>query len=312
MCTIFEEVRQTCAAAVHRNRGAGVLFSGGLDSAIVAAFAADARTVSVSLEHGGDDIYYAQRVADYLKLDHRHRVVTVDEAIEAIPDVIRITESFDPVVPNNLTVYFGLQCAVEMGLPNILTGDGSDELFAGYDFMLEMENLGAYLARMRSTMGFSSNVIGRELGIDIRQPFLDESIVAIAKAVDLDLKVKYENGRLWGKWILRKAFEGILPHDVLWQGKRPLESGSGMTELRRILEHRVSNEEFNSAKRHFPVKFWNREHYYYYRIYREVVGDVPAPAEGQKICHCCGTGMNHDTFHCEVCGDVVPWNNNAG
>ncbi len=99
----------------------------------------------------------------------------------------------------------------------------------------------------------------------------------------------------------------MLPQEILWQSKRPLEYGSGMTELRKVIESRVLDEEFEEGKKKYPVRFWNKEHFYYYRIYRDVVGEIPAPEKGQKTCECCGAGMDQSAFHCKVCGGVTEW-----
>ncbi|MBU2494925.1 MAG: asparagine synthase, partial [Candidatus Omnitrophica bacterium] len=107
-----------------------------------------------------------------------------------------------------------------------------------------------------------------------------------------------------GKWILRKAFEGFLPGEVIWQDKRPLEYGSGMTGLRAIIESMISDKEFEEKKRRYPVKFITKDHLYYYEIYLKEVGDIPKPGEGQKSCTGCGAGIGVSSFHCKVCGNL--------
>jgi asparagine synthase (glutamine-hydrolysing) len=304
---LFSELKRRFAEAVSRNRAEGILFSGGLDSALAAAYSKNSTAISIGLESYGEDRYYAAEVAKALKLDHHHKTVKIEEAISVIPEVIAILKSFDPAVPNDITAYLGLKCAKDMGIGSMMTGDGSDEIFAGYDFLLEKDDLQGYLDRMHSEMRFSSNKIGETLKISIKQPFLDKEFMDFSLGIDLGLKIKKENGKTWGKWILRKAFEGELPQEILWQKKRPLEYGSGMTELRKVIESRVTDEEFEEGGKMFPVKFWNREHFYYYRIYREVVGEIPAPEGEEKTCECCGAGMNQDALHCRVCGDVHKW-----
>ncbi|MDP2862471.1 MAG: asparagine synthase C-terminal domain-containing protein [Desulfobacterales bacterium] len=290
-----------------RNQAEGLLFSGGLDSALVAAQAKDCRAISVGLESYGEDGYYADTVAKLLKLEYYHKTVKIEEAIATIPEVIRILRSFDPAIPNDVTVYLGLRYAKGLGIGSMMTGDGGDELFAGYDFMLKMKDLEQYMSRMHSTMQFSSNKIGEALGIHIKQPFLDKDFVEFSQGINLDLKIRREDEKTWGKWMLRKAFEGVLPEEILWQSKRPLEYGSGMTEMRKIVAAKVSDEEFEEERRKSPIKFWNKEHFYYYRIYSQVVGEIPAPERGQKTCECCGAGMDQRAFHCRVCGGVTEW-----
>ena len=304
---VFDELRKKFADAMKRNCADGILFSGGLDSALVAAFSRDSKAVSVGLDSYSEDQFYAKAVAKFLNLDHHYITVSIEEALAVIPDVIRILKSFDPVVPNDVAVYIGLKYAKDMHVQSMMTGDGSDEIFAGYSFMQEIENLDQYLTRMYSSMRFSSNQIGQYFGLRIRQPFLDDEIVAFGRDLDVGCKIRHENGIVWGKWILRKAFEGVLPKDILWQSKRALEYGSGMTHLRKVITDMVSDEEFDCAREEYPVKFWNKEHFYYYRIYREVVGAVPTPGKGQVSCRCCGAGVDENALHCKVCGDVSEW-----
>ena len=304
---LFSELKSKFAEAVGRNQAEGILFSGGLDSALVAAYSGKSTAISIGLEEYGEDRQYAERVANFLGMDLCHRIVTIEEAISVIPAVIKTLRSFDPAIPNDVTVYLGLQRAKESGIKSMMTGDGSDEIFGGYDFMFEMEDVEAYMARMHASMQFSSNKIGESMGIEIRQPFLDKSFWAFSRNIDLDWKIRKDGGRIWGKWILRKAFEGVFPQEILWQNKRPLEYGSGMTKLRGVIESQISDEEFEEGLKTCPVKFWNKEHFYYYRVYRDVVGEIPTPEEGQKTCQCCGAVMNDGAFHCKICGGVIPW-----
>jgi asparagine synthase (glutamine-hydrolysing) len=304
---VFRELKRRFTEAVNRNQAEGILFSGGLDSALVAAYSTNCMAISIGLESYGEDRYFADEVAKFLKLDHYHKTVKIDEAIAAIPEVIKILKSFDPAIPNDVTACLGLKYAKDMGIKSMMTGDGSDEIFLGYNFMLEKKDLRKYLDRMYRTMRFSSNKIGENLGIDIKQPFLDKEFMDFSQGIDVDFKIRRENGKTWGKWILRKTFKGVLPQEILWQSKRPLEVGSGMTRLRNIIESRVTDEELEAGKRSFSIKFRNKEHFYYYRIYREVVGEIPLPEKDEKPCKCCGAGMNQSAFHCKICGDVLEW-----
>jgi len=106
---------------------------------------------------------------------------------------------------------------------------------------------------------------------------------------------------------LRKAFEEILPQEILWQDKRPIECGSGMAKIRDIISSEVSEKEFSRANKTCSVKFINKEHYYYYKAYKDEVGNIPEPGEGEKECPACGAGMDIYAFHCKTCGNVLDW-----
>ncbi len=304
--TIANELRERLKEAVQKNGAEGLLFSGGLDTSILAILNPKLKAITVSLESFGRDIPYAELVARNLKLNHYQRKVSIDEAIDSIPDVIRILKSFDPALPNDLVIYFGLKQAKEMGIAEVMTGEGSDELFAGYDFMRNIQDLNEYLRRIAKTMSFSSNRLGDFFAIKIKQPFLDKEFLDFSLRLPLKLKIKEEKGNLWGKWILRQAFEKMLPAKIIWQNKRPLEKGSGMTKIREIISEKISDEEFEEAKRSSSIKFINKEHFYYYKIYMKEIGRIPKPKMEQKACPGCGAGMDIGAFHCKVCGNVEP------
>ncbi|MBL7130811.1 MAG: hypothetical protein ISS45_05365 [Candidatus Omnitrophica bacterium] len=299
------KLRTELTESARRNTGSGLLFSGGLDSAILASIGSCVKAITVTLRSYGEDLKYATSLAKLLNIEHYQRSVEVDEAIDAIPEVIRILRTFDPAIPNDLVVYFGLKKAHELGIKEVMTGDGSDELFAGYSFMQKLDDLEGYIKRMSRKMRFSSNKIGEFWKIKIAQPFLDRKFIDFSLKIKPELKIKKQEGTLWGKWILRKSFEDILPKKIIWQSKRPLEYGSGMSRLRDIISSRITDAEFKENL--YSVKFMNKEHLYYYKIYIKEIGEVPKPKKGEKPCPGCGAGMGINAFHCKVCGNMLNW-----
>ena len=183
-----------------------------------------------------------------------------------------------------------------------MTGDGSDELFAGYSYMagLPPEDLERYIRRLSGNWHFSSGYLGRALGVEVRQPFLDEDFVRFALQISPELKVK--DGL--GKYILRKSFEDLIPGDIVWRKKEPIEYGSGFTRLHEITNNMVTETEFQSVTNKLDIKFLNKEHFFYWSIYNEVVGEIPKVKDGEMRCPCCGAGMG--TYHCRTCGFSMP------
>ena len=301
---ITSELRDKMKEATKRSGAPCSLFSGGLDTSILSYLRPESFAIHVNLESFGEDIPYAEFLAKQLSLKIYHRNVSVGEAIEAIPQVIKILKSFDPAIPNDLAVYFGLKAAREKGFNEVMTGDGADELFAGYSYMQEMENLEDYIRRLSRVMSFSSNDIGKFFHIKIKQPYIDREIVEFSLSIPINLKIRREKGEVWGKWIIRKAFEKLIPSKIIWQNKRPLECGSGMSKLREIISSRISDGEFEEKKKRYPIRFFNKEHLYYYEIYSREVGNIPTPGSNQKKCPGCGAGMGFNSFHCGVCGHV--------
>jgi asparagine synthase (glutamine-hydrolysing) len=331
ICDRLMIVKRRLREAVLQNPAEGLLLSGGLDSSILVVLAPDVRAITVTLETGGRDLDYAGCLISRLGVEHYSKVISVEEAIDSIPVVVKVLESFDPAIPNDLAIYFGLEMAKEKGIKSIMTGDGADELFAGYSFMQEMlarhcyaqalagpvdmnpvdmkiingaggDDLESYIQRITNHMHFGSEDLGKFLGIEIKQPFLDPEFIKFALSIKSDLKVREEGGKTWGKWILRKAFEDLLPEEIVWQAKRTIEHGSGFARLRGIIESKVSHKEFMEIQKDCPIRFISREHLFYYRIYRDVVGEIPAPRQGQKPCSGCGAGMEPTARHCRICG----------
>lgn len=300
---IAQEIRQNLTKLVlYQQPAEGILFSGGLDSAILACINPAMKAITVTLESYGPDIEYARNISMSMGIPHYHREINVEEALNAIPEVIKILGSFDPALPNDLAVYFGMEYAKELGLRSIMTGDGSDEIFAGYSYMETINNLENYIKRLAPYISFSSNTIGRHFDITIHQPFLQKDFFNFALSIEPELKIKKVNNKTWGKWILRHSFSDILPGKIAWQSKRPLEVGSGMTRLRTIIASKVTDKEFAEKSSIYDIKFFNKEHLYYYEIFRREVGLVPCPRDDEKECPCCGAGIMKEKPHCRICG----------
>ena len=303
MKRIIGDLRNILKDAIERNSYQGLLFSGGLDTSILAYFNPSAIAITVSLGSFSEDLHYSKILAKFLNMKHYHRRVGLDEAIDSIPHLVTILKSFDPAIPNDLVVYFGLKFAEELGIEKVATGDGADELFCGYSYMKDLDDLETHIKRISKNMSFGSNIIGKFYRIKIVQPFCN--IIDFALKIPVELKIKESNDKIWGKWILRRAFEGLLPQEIIRQDKRPLEYGSGMTKLREIISSKISDNEFENKKRLYSIRFLNKEHLYFYEIYRKEIREIPKPCEGEKMCPGCGAGMKQNSFHCKICGYVL-------
>ncbi|MEM3570569.1 MAG: hypothetical protein QW589_01365 [Candidatus Bathyarchaeia archaeon] len=98
--------------------------------------------------------------------------------------------------------------------------------------------------------------------------------------------------------MLRKAFEKLLPIEVVWRDKHPIEVGSGSIALSKMLK--LPLKEFIRLSKMVNLK--TQEQAYYFKIYLETVGEIPRPKEGEKACPNCGGGIPLDKNYCKICG----------
>jgi asparagine synthase (glutamine-hydrolysing) len=310
---ICSKLRSLLEKAVSRNLSEGILLSGGLDTSILAYIASNhtrlkAFTVAFNATLA-PDIEYAKLMAKSLNLDHTVHLFDENELLNSIPTVITILRSFDPMeIRNSASLFIALELAKERGVESVMTGDGSDELFAGYSFLFDLkkEQLDDELNKIWGDMLFSSVPLGKTLGVDVRIPFLDPEFKSYAVSLDSSYKIKKEGGRTWGKWILRKAFENILPEEIVWRVKTPIEYGSGTNLLTSLLEKRIENLEFEEKRKRFieedKVIIRNKEQLWYYEIYRSIIGIPKRTRHGGKNCPLCNSNVPETARYCGVCG----------
>ena len=299
--------------SVERNLAEGILLSGGLDTSILAYLVSKRvglTAFTVALQNApAPDISYAALVANRFGLKHFVHRFNEKELYDAIRVVVKVLESFDPMeIRNSVTIYIGLKYAKENGANTIMTGDGCDELFAGYSFFhgLEKRPLNLELQKLWNVMSFSSTHLAKVLRVEVKLPYLDPEFKKFAMNLDSELKVRSEMGKVWGKWILRKAFKNMLPEEVVWRVKTPIESGSGTATLPNFFNLTISDAEFNEKRSRCldedKVTIRNKEQLFYYEIYRSAVG-VPHPTDpGGKVCPCCNSNMPEISTYCRRCG----------
>ena len=306
-------VVQALEESVRRNLSDGLLLSGGLDTALLAYLASKwvkPDCITVALRGApAPDVDYARLVASRLKLRHYVHYFDGEELDEGIRAVVRIMKCFDPMeIRNSAAIYVALKVGRDRGISTFLTGDGCDELFGGYSyfFKLTKEQLEIALNRLWANMRFSSEYLAEDLGIAVRLPYLDPQFKALATSLDVRLKVKSERGQVWGKWILRKAFENIVSPEIAWRAKAPIEVGTGTTILPSLFDSRISDLEFNEKKTRYlnedRVVIRSKEHLFYYEIYRSVIGVPYARLSNKKTCPDCGSSVAEGTSFCRTCG----------
>ncbi len=310
---VCENLRRLLEESVKRNLAEGMLLSGGLDTSIIAAVASKYRKLkafTVAFEGApSPDVEYAEQVAEKFNLEHIIHYMSMEELNYEIPTIVRVTNSFDPMeIRNSVVILVGLKAAKEAGTNSILTGDGADELFAGYSFLFQYspKKLERELQRIWENMRFSSRDIAAYLNMEVKLPYLDKNFQSYAKQIDPKLKVHKMRGGIIGKWILRKAFQDVLPQNIVWRVKTPIEQGSGTAHLPQIFEELISDTTFEEKRRRIwqedHVEIRDKEHLAYYEVYRSEIGVPSATSTKEKICPKCNSNVKKDSTYCRTCG----------
>lgn len=307
------ELQTLLEKAVKNNLAQGILLSGGLDTSILAVVASkfvSLKAFTVALQGApAPDVKYATSVAKRLKLKHLVHYFDEDELYDGIKKVVETMKSFDPMeIRNSAAVYIGLKAAKENGVNVVMTGDGCDELFAGYSFLfnLEKEQLNLELRKMWKVMSFSSVPLANAIGVEAKLPFLELDFKAFAMKLDSQYKIGRKKGQLVGKWILRKAYEALLPKEVVWRAKVPIEQGSGTTVLPSMFSQKISDVEFEEKRSKYlnedKVTIRDKEQLFYYEIYRSALG-APHPTNPKgKLCPQCNSNVAEKSTFCRTCG----------
>ncbi|MFZ0043535.1 MAG: asparagine synthase (glutamine-hydrolyzing), partial [Solirubrobacteraceae bacterium] len=278
--------RETLVDSVHRQMmgdvPVGVFLSGGLDSTLIAAIAARyyaqrgqrLMTFAVGTE-GSADILAARQAAEHLGTDHHERLYTAEEALQAVAPVVRAIEHFDPSLVRSAVPNYLLAEMTARHVKVVLTGEGADELFAGYSYLRafsDPEELNDELIRtVRGLHNLNLQRCDRVTmahGLEARVPFLDRQMIALALRLPAQWKLA-ESG-VPEKRLLRQAFAGWLPEPLLWREKSQFGDGSGAASvLTDVLEEGISESEFAAEADALDPPLRTREELAYFRIWRD-------------------------------------------
>lgn len=274
--SIYENIRQHLTAAVIKRckcteRPIACLLSGGLDSSLIAAIAkqySDIETFSIGFANS-EDLKMARKVALHINSRHREIIITKEEYLDAIPDVIQTIESYDTTtvrasVGNYLVAKYIAQVS---DAKVILNGDGSDEVCGGYLYMhkcpdaLEFDKETRrlltnihYFDLLRSDKSIASN------GLETRTPFLDLTFVQYYLSINPTIRFPKDKME---KLLLRSAFEelNLLPDEILWRTKEAFSDGVSTDSIVEIIHSHVKDMELPTMNV-FPIPKTQEEKYY--------------------------------------------------
>ena len=300
---ILEESCNSCKSNL-------ISLSGGLDSSIIAYFLKQRKPKAVAViaeDFVSTDLTYCQMVAKEMQLPLSIYNVKTATILEAVEDTIKILKNFNDIeIRNSVVMYLAIKWAKENGEKSIITGDGADELFAGYSFLINKPEgeLEEEIKRICSIMHFPAQKIGEALGISIESPFLNDSVVELAEKIPANLKVRNEKEKRHGKWILRKTFEKYIPQQVAWREKSPMQDGAGTAGLTNLFNSVIEEEKFVEKKliteNEDGVIIRSRESMHYYEIFKKLFGS-PIDSHAENTCPYCKHKVENSKF-CRMCG----------
>jgi len=319
--TSIQEIKEALEAAVHRQLMSdvpyGVLLSGGLDSSVTSAIAkkyAEKRvesndtkeawwpqlhSFSVGLE-GSPDLAAARKVADHIGTIHHEIKFTIQEGLDAIRDVIYNLETYDiTTIRASTPMYLMARVIKSMGIKMVLSGEGADELFGGYLYFHKAPNAKEFheetvrkLSKLHMYDCLRANKSLAAWGIEGRVPFLDKEFMDVAMRINPQDKMI--NGERMEKWVVRKAFEDMIPESVAWRQKEQFSDGVGYSwidTLKEVVNEAVTDEQLANAKFKFPLQTpTSKEEFYYRSIFTEhFPSDAAALCVPQEASVACST-----------------------
>ena len=285
-------------------------FSGGLDSSILAQIKKDQNLNAITIiakDFIGSDLTYSQIIAKHTGIPLELRYVGISEMLNAVDNTIKILKNFNDIeIRNSIIPYLYLKALQEKNVKKVITGDGADEIFAGYNFLIEKtdDEISNELKRLKGIMHFTSEQIANELGISVQMPFIDKNIIEMVETLPIDLLVNRKNNTRFGKWVLRKAFENDLPPNVIWREKTPMQDGAGTASLTKLFDSIITDEIFEKKSKKIKseddVRIRTKESLHYYKLYKEKFG-VPKQHDG-LTCPDCHTLVISNPKFCKMCG----------
>ena len=301
---LLEEITMQCDAN-------WIAFSGGLDSSILAHLKKENDLNAITIitkDFLGSDLQYSQIVAKHVGIPLELKYVNIDEILSAVENTIKILKNFNDIeIRNSIVSYLYLNALKEKSVTKVITGDGADEIFAGYNFLVKKDHreLKDELKRMKEIMHFTSQKIANELGMSIQMPFVNENIINAVETLPISLLINQKNDKKFGKWVLRKAFENDLPSSIIWREKTAMQDGSGTASLIKLFDLIITDdifeEKIKKIKKDDNVIIRTKESLHYYEHYKENFR-IPEYQSQKNLCSDCNAELSNNSKFCRMCG----------
>ena len=306
----IEECRIILQEACEECESKWIALSGGLDSSIIADLTRKQEMQVMTIitkDFVGTDLTYAQIMAKHAEMPLSLIHVDLEEVLESINKTVKILGNFNDIeIRNSIVPYIYLNSLKKNGVNSVITGDGADEVFAGYNFLLKKseKDLDEELKRIKKIMHFPSKEIGDSLNMKVEMPFLNKKVIEFSDSVTISEKINMKDGKRFGKWILRKAFENRIPDCIVWREKSPMQDGSGTANLTNLFNIIITDEIFTQKKNDILEKdgvyIRSKESLHYYECFRKINSIQESKSDNK--CPDCNYEIKENSKFCRMCG----------
>jgi asparagine synthase (glutamine-hydrolysing) len=310
MKTDMDQCTEVLQNAVRECESQWIALSGGLDSSILAHLRKDLKPQAITIitkDFLGTDLTFAQIIAKHTGLPLSLMQVTMEEVLDSINETIKILDNFNDIeIRNSIVPHLYLNSLKKKGVDSVITGDGADEIFAGYNFLLKKSNdeIDQELERIKKIMHFPSRNIAESLNMKVETPFLNEDVIKFSNSIPISRKINVKEDKKYGKWILRKTFEKDLPKNIIWREKSPMQDGSGTNNLTGLFNTIITDDIFSQKKTKIleedGVYIRTKESLHYYECFRK--SSSVKKSNSDRKCPDCDYEINLDSRFCRMCG----------
>lgn len=274
LLTVRQTVYDAIAKRLVADRPLACLLSWGLDSSLICGIAAQLSdqpiyTFTIWLEWG-TDIKYAEMVAEHIGSIHQTFIVTVEEALAVIDQVIYSTETWDTTtIRASVWQYLIGKYISQTKVKVILTGEWSDEMSGGYLYFHNAPDPISFDTECRRLLDdvylYDGLRVDRAMsghGLEVRVPLLDPAVVETYLSIDPALRIP--TSERMEKYLLRQAFaeDNIIPDKVLRRRKEAFSDGvsqqtkSWFELIQEHIDTIVSDHEYEQYLTNLEVTSW--------------------------------------------------------
>ena len=310
MNTETKQCMEILENAVRECKSDWIALSGGLDSSILAHLRKDQKPQTMTIitkDFLGTDLTFAQIIAKHVGLSLSLIQVNMEEVLDSINETIKILGNFNDIeIRNSIVPYIYLSTLKKKGINSVITGDGADEVFGGYNFLLKKSDneIEDELKRIKKIMHFPSKDIARSLDMEVETPFLNEDMIKFSDELPVSKKINSKEGKKFGKWILRETFEEYLPNNITWREKSPMQDGSGTNNLTGLFNTIITDEIFTQKKAKIleedGVYIRTKESLHYYECFRK--SNSIKKSDSDNRCPDCNYEIGVNSRFCRMCG----------